>query len=242
MSRQSLSSVKRLLLSSIFSYLLVTCAFTVASRADELGVANGVVCKHIVIDAGHGGPDSGARGVNDLYEKHITLQVAQYLAAYLRQAGAVVTMTRDSDRDLATPADRVRKHRHLGDLQGRLRVVRQKGTDAFVSVHCNAVTSTSWSGAQVLFLQGNAKAETLAKMMQQSFSTVALPTKRSVQANKSLYLLKRVPGPAVLAEIGFITNPEEARYLKTNQYQRQVAFAMYVALQQYFSAPVTNAE
>ena len=51
----------------------------------------------------------------------------------------------------------------------------------------------------------------------------------------TLYLLKRVPGPAVLAEVGFISNPAEAAHLQTSRYQEQVALTMYVALMEYFS-------
>jgi len=194
----------------------------------------GVVGKRIVIDAGHGGPDSGARGVADLYEKHINLAVAKFLANDLRQAGALVVMTRTEDRDLASETDRAQRRRHRGDLQGRLQAARRDVPDAFVSVHCNAVPSATWRGAQTLYLEGNAQGERLAKGMQEAFRTMLLPTNRFPQSTESLYLLKRVKGPSVLAEIGFVTNPEESNALRSELYQKQIAFAIYSSLQAYF--------
>lgn len=199
--------------------------------------ATGIEGKVIVVDAGHGGIDSGACGVGGIEEKDITLAVAQKLARYLQQGGAMVIMTRTTDTDLATDRDRAMKQRHLGDLRGRLNVVRRQRVDAFVSIHCNSAPSPDWRGAQVLYLQTNPHAKQLATVMQEAFRAELLPTKRDVQSNRTLFLLKRIEGPTVLAEIGFLSNPEEAQALSTEQYQERVAFAMYQALVRYFSDP-----
>lgn len=191
--------------------------------------------KVIVLDAGHGGRDSGARGWQGIQEKDITLPVVIKLANYLHEAGATVVTTRDTDRDLATDADRKRHRRHLGDLKGRLSVARQQQVDAFVSIHCNAAPSEAWRGAHVLYFRNNDEAKKLATIMQDSFRSNLLPTKRSIQPDRALYLLKRIKGPTVLAEIGFITNPDEASWLKKADYQDKVALSMYVALTKFFS-------
>jgi len=195
---------------------------------------NGIQGKVIVVDAGHGGPDGGARGVLGLEEKQITLAVANQLSQLLREAGAIVIQTRDVDRDLATDEDRMKKKRHQGDLRGRLGVARRTTIDGFVSVHCNASPSPLWYGAHVLYFRDNAEGEELAKTMQAAFREHLLPTKRDIEPNESLFLLKRIKGPAVLAEIGFITNPVEAKALTTPEYQQKVAFTMYVSLLNYF--------
>ncbi|SIS71121.1 N-acetylmuramoyl-L-alanine amidase [Alicyclobacillus vulcanalis] len=202
--------------------------------------ADGLDGKVIVVDAGHGGRDSGARGVGGIEEKDITLAVAHRLARYLQQGGAIVVMTRTADTDLATERDRAMKQRHLGDLRGRLAVVRRQRVDAFVSIHCNSAPSPDWRGAQVLYLRSNPHAKQLASAMQEAFRAELLPTNRDVQANRTLFLLKRIEGPTVLAEIGFVSNPEEARALTTPAYQERVAFAMYEALVRYFSDPAAQ--
>ncbi|WP_067846443.1 N-acetylmuramoyl-L-alanine amidase [Alicyclobacillus mali (ex Roth et al. 2021)] len=202
--------------------------------------STGIQGKVIVVDAGHGGRDSGARGVGGIEEKQITLAVAQKLARYLQQGGAIVIMTRTADTDLATERDRAMKQRHLGDLRGRLNVVRRQRVDAFVSIHCNSAPSPDWRGAQVLYLKTNPHAKQLATIMQEAFRSELLPTHRDVQSNRTLFLLKRIEGPTVLAEIGFVSNPDEARALTTGAYQERVAFAMYQALVRYFSDPAAQ--
>lgn len=204
--------------------------------------SSGLFRKTVVVDAGHGGVDSGARGIEGLQEKDITLAVTMRLTHYLQQAGAVVVLTRQTDTDLSTASDKANKHRHMGDLRGRFGVVRSRPIDAFISIHCNATNSPDWHGSQVLYLKGNAQGKTLATMMQSAFRVQLLPTKRAIQSNQTLYLLKRVKGPTVLAEIGFITNPMEARYLHTAAYQDRVAFAMYTAIVAYFADPTDVTE
>lgn len=218
--------------------ILNAFASTTANRyqvTSEQSKVHPLFRKTILLDAGHGGPDSGARGDKEIQEKHITLSVTMRLVRYLQEAGAVVITTRNMDKDLATDSDRVNRRRHLGDLRGRWKVAQRQPIDAMVSIHCNAASSPSWRGAETLYYDGNEEGEKLAHLMQQSFSSNVLPTRRSIQSNRNLYLLKRVEGPTVLAEIGFITNPEEAHYLQTGKYQDRVALAMYVALTKYFA-------
>lgn len=194
--------------------------------------------KTILLDAGHGGPDSGARGYRGVEEKQINLAVVMKVKQYLQEAGAIVVLTRHTDMDLASDADRQRHRRHQGDLRGRWNIIRQQHLDAVVSIHCNAAPSSAWRGAQTLYFSQNSEGKRLAQSMQESFHANLLQTNRSIQSNQTLYLLKRVTAPTVLAEIGFITNPEEAKYLKTNAYQDRVALAIYLALTKYFSQSV----
>jgi len=199
----------------------------------------GLLGKVIVLDAGHGGPDGGATGYEGLKEKQITLPVAQMVAKLLRQVGARVYLTRTTDDDLATDQDMAMRRRHKTDLRLRKEYVLDKKPDAFVSVHCNAVVSPSWSGAQAIYMKGNAEGEELAKIMQRYFKENLLATNRGADDMSSLYLLKRLPGPTVLAEIGFITNPNEGQQLATKAYQERIAFSIYLSLQAYFGKHTT---
>lgn len=193
----------------------------------------------IVVDAGHGGRDSGARGINGIQEKDINLAVANDLVALLRETGFIVGTTRQGDHDLATEADRLKKQRHRGDLKGRLQVIQRYQPDIFVSIHCNADPSPEWRGAHVLYKAGNEQGEELAKLIQVSFQKNILPTKREIDDNRSLFLLKRVPGAAVLAEIGFVTNSTEGHMLRQTVYQKRIAFAIYEAILVYVGTKQT---
>lgn len=213
--------------------MVVSSIYSTAAQDAHRG--HGLVGQVIVVDAGHGGPDGGAHGVDGVLEKDITLAISTRLALLLRQGGAQVYVTRDRDTDLAHDRDRAAGRRHQGDLRNRTRFVLSKHPDAFVSIHCNAVPSPAWSGAQMIYMKGNEEAQELADLMQTAFKAHLLPTVRSSDEMSTLYLLKRVPGPAVLAEVGFISNPEEAAHLQTSRYQEQVALTMYAALMEYFS-------
>ncbi|MDD2698627.1 MAG: N-acetylmuramoyl-L-alanine amidase [Arcobacteraceae bacterium] len=82
--------------------------------------------KTIVIDAGHGGKDSGAVGPNNEHEKVVTLKIAKYLYNSLKSLGYVVYLTRDDDTYIA--------------LKERTNIANRKNADLFVSIHANAVT------------------------------------------------------------------------------------------------------
>ncbi len=82
--------------------------------------------KVIVIDAGHGGKDSGAVGPNNEYEKVVTLKIAKYLYDDLKSLGYVVYLTRDDDTYIT--------------LKERTGIANRKNADLFVSIHANAVT------------------------------------------------------------------------------------------------------
>jgi N-acetylmuramoyl-L-alanine amidase len=210
---------------------------------DEPPVAEsfGIVNKTIVIDAGHGGPDGGAVGEGGKMEKHVTLAVAKKVEALLRQAGANVFLTRTTDDDLASDEDLARGRRQQTDLRNRTRYAKSKDPDAFISIHCNAVPSPMWYGAHTIYMSGNVEGEKLAKAMQRRFKELLLPTHREADDMHTLYLLKRIPGPSVLAEVGFLSNPREAEALVTDRYQEVIAFAIYLSILDYFAHPPTDA-
>ncbi len=191
--------------------------------------------KVIVVDPGHGGPDGGAKSGSGLLEKEITLEISKKLADYLRQGGAIVYMTRSTDRDLASDADRRAKRRHMGDLRSRVAYIHSKQPDMVLSVHCNAVPSSAWTGAQTIYMKGNEEGKRLAVLIQNEFKANLLPTKRQADDMDTLYLLKRVSGPVALSEVGFLSNPGEAASLATPRYQSNVAWCIYLAAVRYFA-------
>lgn len=218
-------------LTAVLFGLGLTNGSTTADAATEPGLTG----KRIVIDAGHGGRDGGAEAADGFKEKVVTLATAKDVAQLLRQAGATVYLTRDRDTDLTTAADH--GHRQRSSLHARTVATNAKAPDAFVSIHCNGAPSPVWRGAHVIYQQDNESGQALAATMQTVFKGLLLPTDRDIDATRSLYLLKHIPGSSVLAEVGFLTNPAEAAALRTPAYQQQVAFAIYAALLQYFGEP-----
>lgn len=188
----------------------------------------------IALDAGHGGPDGGAVSKQGVIEKDINLAVALYLRDYLQQAGAIVVMTREDDRDLADANTKGYKKRKSEDLKRRVRFIEENEAKLFLSIHMNSVPSSRWSGAQTFYNYQNKDSVNLARLVQQELKYNLENTERvAKQSDKTVYLLDALKIPAVLVEVGFLSNPEESKWLKDDAYQRKVAGAIYQGILRY---------
>lgn len=190
--------------------------------------------KIILIDPGHGGPDGGAGDKNSL-EKDISLPVSLKIRDYLQEQGALVIMTRDSDKDLANPGTKGYSRRKVEDLRERLNMINQNDIDLYVSVHLNAIPSARWSGAQTFYASQYMENAKAAKFIQDELRKNLGNTNRNAKPLNSVYILKNAKKPGVLVEIGFLSNPREKALLQTNSYQNKVAESIYRGVSRYFT-------
>jgi N-acetylmuramoyl-L-alanine amidase len=185
----------------------------------------------ILIDPGHGGLDGGASS-DDVVERDITLSISHEVKKRLEKKGAIVIMTRMKDGDaLAEHAPEQEfgtiRQRKMADLKLREDIAIKEKPDMFISVHVNSIPQEKWRGSQVFYHPGgDPDGEFLAKAIQESFKTNLKNTERVAMAIKGVYLLKKVPTPAVLVETGFISNNEERALLTDPSYQAKVAEAI----------------
>ncbi|MGG1611248.1 N-acetylmuramoyl-L-alanine amidase CwlD [Paenibacillus sp. FSL K6-2441] len=190
----------------------------------------------IALDAGHGGPDGGASSKQGLIEKDINLAVSLYLRDYLQQAGAVVVMTREEDKDLAAADTKGYSKRKTEDLMTRVRFIEEQQADLLVSIHMNSIPSPRWRGAQTFYYPNHADNANLAALVQEELRRNLENTDRVAnRSDKKVYLLEAMKIPAVLVEVGFLSNPEEAGLLGTESYQRKVAASIYQGILRYYS-------
>lgn len=189
----------------------------------------------IVIDAGHGGVDGGARSDSGLIEKDVTLHISLLVRDYLQQAGAVVIMTREDDRDLASPSTKGLSRRKTEDLKNRAALIKDAKPDLFVSIHLNSVPSSRWRGAQTFYHPGRSEDQRLAVFIQEELKRNLENTDRLANTVSTMYLLKTADIPAVLVEVGFLSNPDEARLLEDNRYQSKLAASIYRGILRYSS-------
>ncbi len=179
----------------------------------------------IVVDAGHGYTDSGATR-NQVYEKTITLKVAKLVEAKLKASGANVIMTRKSDT--------------FPSLEDRVNISNSVYAETFVSIHVNAAESTSARGTEVFFdTDGNAngiESKYLATEILNKILTYADMYNRKVQ-DKGFYVIKNQDIPAVLVELGFISNPGDFAKLTSDVYLNKFAEAIYQGTVAYYSKP-----
>lgn len=191
--------------------------------------------KVIVLDAGHGGPDGGASSSNGVVEKDVTLPISMYLRDFLQQAGAIVVMTRDGDYDLAQPDTKGWSRRKAEDLKKRVQLVNEQEADMLVSIHLNAIPSKKWTGAQTFYAPRIKESGQLATLVQDEIKRVLKNTDRSAKKTDDIYILRMLERPAILVEVGFLSNDEEAKMMSKTEYQKQMANAIYQGILRYSS-------
>lgn len=188
-------------------------------------VANGRLSgKSVIVDAGHGGSDSGATA-GGVYEKNLTLPVVKLLARRLTEEGAAVTMTRSDDS--AVP---------LGE---RSAMANRAKADLFVSVHINSNRlSNSRSGTITFFHAQDAIGRLLAACIQREIAQLKLLPGIGIWSDTRIYssgfsVLRNTTMPAVLIELGFINHATDRGVMKTEEFRRSVAKAVVEGLKTF---------
>jgi N-acetylmuramoyl-L-alanine amidase len=208
----------------VAALLLCTAAFTTGAQAQD---AN---CKgQVVLDAGHGGTDSGA--VNAKYgltEKEQTLNVANRTRSLLEADGYSVCMTRTSNSETLSNND-------------RYTYANTTGARVLVSVHMNGASNSTADYTTTLFGKWR-KDKELANTVFGSLSTLPAADGTSKIATRTPYsfasgVLLKSTMPAIIAETVFITNDREAQLLSnsTGARQQQIAQALKVGIERYLT-------
>jgi N-acetylmuramoyl-L-alanine amidase len=217
----------------------------------------------LVLDAGHGGQDSGAVGTGGLQEKELVLDVTRRVAKLVTERLHVnVVLSRDTDQFVT--------------LRDRTTLANKAGADLFVSIHANAHRETASQGVETYFLSSEAtdsaarqvaaaengviqlekpaararndvvktilwdlaqseyqsESSRLAEIVQDSMTQVLRIPNRGVK-QAGFYVLGGAAMPAVLIEIGFVSNPKEERRLKDSKYRDEIARAIFAGLAEY---------
>ncbi|HVH89665.1 MAG TPA: N-acetylmuramoyl-L-alanine amidase [Terriglobales bacterium] len=236
---------------------------TAAPTADgdlSLIRALGLKIGRIVVDAGHGGHDTGTIGPNGLLEKDLVLDVALRLGKLLEQKlGAEVVYTRHDDTFIP--------------LETRTAIANQNQADLFISIHANSSRDTSARGVETYYLnftrspealevaaRENAVSETSVHDLQDLVKKIALKEKIdesrefAATVQRALYTgessknpgvknrgVKKAPFivliganmPSILAEISFVSNPTDERKLRTPEYRQRIAESLYRGVARY---------
>jgi N-acetylmuramoyl-L-alanine amidase len=222
--------------------------------------ALGLKIGRIVIDAGHGGHDSGTLGAGGIEEKDVVLDVALRLGKLLHdRLGAEIVYTRADDTFIP--------------LETRTAIANKAQADLFISVHANSSQDASARGVEVYYLnftsdpdamrvaaRENAVSTQSVHDLSDLVKKIALKDKideskeLAVDVDTSLYAglkkgneglkdrgVKKAPFvvliganmPSILAEISFVTNPEDAAQLRTEEYRERVAESLYGGVAKY---------
>lgn len=185
----------------------------------------------VVIDAGHGGIDPGKVGINGAFEKEVNLEIALKLESLLKEQGINVVLTRKDDNGLYAENDNNKK---VKDMKKRLSIIEEAQPVIAVSIHQNSYPQQSVKGVQVFYYKSSVKSKEAACIMQEQLENTLKPEKsRMAKENESYYLLKKTSVPTLIVECGFMSNPDEAAKLITDDYQMRVSWAIYMGIMQY---------
>ncbi|MFN2547524.1 MAG: N-acetylmuramoyl-L-alanine amidase [Myxococcales bacterium] len=222
------------------------------ASGSSLATQLGLKVRRVVVDAGHGGKDTGAIGPHKVREKDMALSIARKVASRLRSLGFNVIMTRNEDRFVS--------------LDERTRIANDARADLFISIHCNAAKRRKLEGVETWTLNvasdryaarlaafENAEADRtvsdlrliLADLATKANATDARDLAQSVQSSlvrtlrsrvgkvrdhgvkqALFYVLLGTHMPSILVETGFISNPAEESRLKSTRFQEGTAEAI----------------
>ena len=185
--------------------------------------------KVVVIDAGHGGNDGGAEN-GGVFEKSITLKIVKKIKSifddseYNRKGGIGVYYTRLTDTYVS--------------LQDRRKLTRETDADLFLSVHINSTATgreSSINGTSVMYKVSDKSGESkkFAQIVLDSLLDTLGTTSKGLIAGDEIYIIRTAKMPVALAEIGFITNPQERKKMCNEGFQNKTAQALYDAVLDY---------
>lgn len=226
----------KLTLSIIGCFVLLAVCARVTERALPTSAAPSDK-PTVVLDAGHGGLDSGAVGATGVLEKNINLSIVLTLRDMLEMSGFNVVLTRDEDISIYDPGVTGIRNQKLNDMDNRLKIIQSYPDSIFLCIHQNNFTDPKYFGGQMFYNNNNPYNRSLAQIMQNKFAELQPGNDREIKlSGEELFLLKSNPNPSLMIECGFLSNPDEEAKLSTWEYQQKVAFTIYGGLMEYLDA------
>ena len=190
--------------------------------------------RSVIIDAGHGGMDGGAVGVSGTVEKGINLAIAKNLKAMLEFSGYTVIMTRIGDDSIHDEGVTGVSAQKKSDMANRKKIIDDNPDSIFISIHQNRFTDPVYFGGQMFYMEENPLNRDLADIMQKKFAALQQGNDRDIKVSDGMFLLRGAKQPAILAECGFLSNPNDEAKLNDAEYQQRVAFALYSGVTEFY--------
>ena len=174
----------------------------------------------VVIDPGHGGPDSGAVGRTGLRETDVVLDISLNVAKLLRSKGITVRLTRTSETDL--------------DLPPRVAIANRLRADAFISIHANAARNPrkDVNGIETFYFSGS-RGWKLSSFLQKEVLKVSPGSPDRGVRRGRFFVIRRTNMPAALVETGFLNGRIDGPRLSKSSHRKKLAFAISKAIINY---------
>ncbi|MUK88216.1 N-acetylmuramoyl-L-alanine amidase [Ornithinibacillus sp. L9] len=173
----------------------------------------------VVLDPGHGGKDVGATGVSGQYEKSFTLSLSMKVKELLEQETDIeVYMTRSDDSYISQ------------ESRYRPTFANDLNADVFISIHGNTFTDSNVSGTETFYYHKSSLS--FAKIVHEHVAEATGFKDRGVK-REAYFVVKDTEMPAVLLEIGYLTNPIDEQEMLTESFQNRVAAAIVEGIIKY---------
>lgn len=181
--------------------------------------------------------DGGCSTADGVPEKGINLNILLTLRDMLRINGYEVVVTRDTDTSIHDKGIEGIANQKSSDMDNRLALFNKYPNAICISIHQNQFTDPKYSGAQMFYSDSNSSNEALAQSIQSKFVENLQPeNSREIKlCGKELFLCYFSENPTVMVECGFLSNPDEAELLKTEEYQGKVAFTIFSGINEFIN-------
>lgn len=208
------------------TYLKDNILNQISSTSEDIDNSKILKNKTIVIDPGHGGSNPGATKYG-MRESDNNLSIGIKLKKVLEDHGAKVVMTRETDKTVAAEGLELKQ-----ELQARVDLVDTNNADIFISLHTNANENANVHGAMTFY--HNDISKKLADDIQKSLIKFTQATDKGTE-KENFYVLRNNKVPAILVEMGFITNKIEADKLNSDVYRNELVDGIYDGIINYFN-------
>ena len=175
----------------------------------------------IVIDAGHGGMDSGTTSVSGIPESQLNLEISKRLNDLFHLLGYHTEMTRLSEEAIHTEGKTIAAQK-ASDLKERVKIANAEDKTILLSIHQNHFSDSQYHGAQVFYAATPGSKELAAQMQNAISADLQTDNKRQPSKCKGIYLMEHIQCTGLLIECGFLSNIREEEMLRTKSYQQQL--------------------
>ena len=234
---------KKIIFGIISLVIVIVSVIEVKTASEEVIKIMPITNKTIIVDAGHGGIDPGSMTDDQsVKEKDVNLKITKKVKELLEASGAMVILTRNDDTSLYTEqVGKTIRQKYNENLKNRKKIIQESSADMFISIHLNKFQESKYYGAQTFYPAGKEDDKQLATYIQGELKRVVDKTNnRKIKSTNDIYLIKDNEIPSTLIECGFLLNDKEAKLLNDEEYQDQIAWAIYVGIQKYFSETEQN--
>lgn len=232
-----LNKKRILFISSVIICSIFTCSFIEKTFLHSELVSSTPVTSHtVILDAGHGNPDGGATNSNGkIIESHLNLQIVLKLQNLLESANCRVILTRSDENGIYEANANSIREKKISDMKNRVKIANNSDAEVFISIHMNKLEQSQYSGWQTFYKNTDESSKNLAQNIQTNLNSfLRKENNRQIKSISGIYLTKNVEIPLVIVECGFLSNYEESELLKTEDYQNNLAWSIYMGVMDYF--------